>query len=297
MQTQTEIRAMLQAAGLHPQRQFGQNFLIDKNLMAKLLELAGDLRRTVVLEVGPGTGSLTEELLDQARRVVAVEIDRGLCRCLRLRFANRENFTLICGDVLAGKHAIQPEVTNALGPRATVVANLPYSIATPLLAECFVGSWRAIRNAQSACVIDSMTVTVQSEVADRILAKCNCGQYGPISVLVSLLAKVVAGPAIPAQAFWPRPKVASRMLRLNFDPQAAERLSDIDALVYILRTAFGQRRKQIGSIARSIKTGEQDDHLTEAIEAAGVDSRLRAEQISPEAFASLANCLSSWSNT
>jgi len=289
MQTLTEIRAILQQAGLRPARRFGQNFLIDKNLMQQVLdlsELAGD---EVVLEVGPGTGSLTEELLGIASRVVAVEIDRGLAEALRQRLGENDRFTLLQCDVLASKHAVDPRVHAALGPRAVMVANLPYNIATPLVAQCLVDSWRAsLGPAGEATRFDRLTFTVQKEVAERIAAAPGSSAYGPISILASLLGGARLGAVLPATAFWPRPEVASQVVRVDFDAAAAATIANIDALQGIISLAFAQRRKQIGSIFRRAPSSCNAPALGKALDTAGVDPHSRAEQIPPEAFAAIA---------
>ena len=151
MQTLREIRDLLSSAALRPNRRLGQNFLVDRNLMGKLLELSAPRGRACVLEVGAATGSLTEELLDSFDRVVAVEIDRRMCELLRNRLVRRANLTVICGDVLAGKHRITPGVVEALGERADLVSNLPYNIATPLIALCMANSWRSQRQGDFHC--------------------------------------------------------------------------------------------------------------------------------------------------
>jgi len=196
MQTLTEIRQMLDQAGLRPQKAFGQCFLIDHNMLAKLLELAelaeaADVPAGLgVLEVGPGTGTLTEELLDRGIGVTAAEIDHGLCRLLRQRLAARPGFTLVEGDVLAGKHAIAPGVLEALPELTQLVSNLPYNIATPLLAECLIESWRhQKRPAPSRRLFTRMSFTVQREVADRLSAGPGSDAYGPVSVLAAALAR------------------------------------------------------------------------------------------------------------
>lgn len=262
MQTLSEIREILATAGLRPRQQFGQNFLIDKNLMAKLLAVAELAGSETVLEVGAGTGSLTEELLARAKRVVAVEIDRGLYRQLTRAFGQREGLALICGDILAGKHAISPDVLGALGGRAVMVANMPYNIAMPLIAECLTDSWRAGCGQEGACKFDSMTFTVQRELADRISASPGQKAYGPISVLVSLLGIAKLGPAVPASAFWPRPKVDGQIMRIDFDDHAARRIADVDVLTATLALAFSQRRKQIGSIVRRRRAPFTSDALS-----------------------------------
>ena len=291
MQTLHEIRRLLDEAALRPRKSFGQSFLIDGNLMGKLLELAEPAGGETVLEVGPGTGSLTEELLDRAGRVVAVEIDRGLCRLLERRLGDRANFRLVQGDVLAGKHEISPAVLEAVAPSAHLVSNLPYNIATPLVAECLILTWRAARGAEGACAFDRMTFTVQKEVGDRLAAGEGGKAYGPVSVLVGLLGRIRLGPLVPAAAFWPQPKVASRIVRIDFDAERAAELTDVDTLRQLLAMAFGQRRKQVGGISRAKATAFEAEAFAEALAAAGVDPTRRAEQTAPEQFLSMANAL------
>jgi 16S rRNA (adenine1518-N6/adenine1519-N6)-dimethyltransferase len=326
MQTQTEIRRLLEEAGLSPRKAFGQCFLIDGNLMGKLLELADVTADQTVLEVGPGTGSLTEELLHRARRVVAVEIDRGLAELLRRRLGGRDNLTLIGGDVLAGKHEISPAVLAACGAgilpaqqdagktclpaasrqvpapqaKANLVSNLPYNIATPLLAECLLLSWRALGGPGGPggpCRFERLTFTVQKELAERLVAEPGGSAYGPVSVLVALLGRWRLGPIVPATAFWPAPKVASRIVRIDFDAARAGRLADARTLSATLATAFGQRRKQVGTIFRRAwpsfagRPATEGKAALEFLAAAGIDPTWRPEQIDPQQYLDLANRL------
>jgi 16S rRNA A1518/A1519 N6-dimethyltransferase RsmA/KsgA/DIM1 with predicted DNA glycosylase/AP lyase activity len=351
MQTQTQIRQLLTGAGLAPNKALGQNFLIDLNLLGKIVELAQVGSGDVVLEVGPGTGSLTEELAQRARRVVAVEIDRGLSELLRQRLAGRENVLILHADVLAGKHEISPAVVAELAPRASLVSNLPYNVATPLVAECLLQSHRAARRvagtlpARAAAILaaeageepareenagaaeaaegaataeeaegkmpsqradkmsatragetpatlfDRLTFTVQREVADRLAAGSGTEAYGPLSVIVAILGKVTPGPVIPASAFWPRPSVASRVLRIDFDAASALRLHDAATLTSLLGLAFGQRRKQIGSLLHRNDCPFDAIALAGAFEQAGVDKKLRPEQVSAEQYLATANAL------
>jgi 16S rRNA (adenine1518-N6/adenine1519-N6)-dimethyltransferase len=303
MQTLSEIRRMLADARLAPNRTLGQNFLIDANLMAKLLDLA-ELTDDDVLEVGAGTGSLTEELLERARRVVAVEIDRGLFGLLSRRLGGREDVTLIHGDALAGKRAISPAVIEAVRPRARLVANLPYNIATPLVAQCLVCSWRAAAGAAAergggspgaaaaeAVLFDRLTFTVQQEVAERFAASPGSKAYGPASVLVALLGRLRLGSGVPASAFYPRPQVAGRFVRIDFDAGGAARLRSIGTLQTVLALAFGQRRKQIGSILRRRDAPLPAAALSGALQAAGIDRTARPETLTPEQYLALADAL------
>ena len=306
MQTQTQIRQLFAESGLAPNKALGQNFLIDGNLMARLLELADVQPADTVLEVGPGTGSLTEELAARAGRVVAVELDRGLHALLQRRLADKPNVTLLHADVLAGKHAIAPAVVEALGARAVLVSNLPYNLATPVVAECLLLSHRAIEPGINRAAgetpatregrmpsprLDRLTFTVQREGADRMTAGPGEEAYGPMSVIVTLLGRLAPGPVVPASAFWPRPKVASRILRIDFDAGRSSRLADADALTSLLAAAFAQRRKQLVSLLRRRDCPFEPDRLATAFQHAGVDPTLRAEQVAPEQFLLLANTL------
>ncbi len=293
MQTISEIRTVLESAGLSPRKRYGQCFLHDHHYMQSLLELADVPPGAAVLEVGPGTGSLTEELLDRADRVVAAEIDRGLSAVLRKRFAGREDFTLIEGDVLAGKHELAPEVTRHLSGQVHMVSNLPYNIATPLVSQCLIDTWRRMVAGSGGLVaFERLTFTVQREVAQRLIAPPGSGAYGIISVLVALLADAKAGPVLPPTAFWPRPKVDSQMLRIDFDPAAAERIVDIDALLAVTGLAMGQRRKKLSSVAKRRGSPIALADMGEAIERVGVNPDARSGEITPGEYARLAQAVS-----
>ncbi len=321
MQTLSQIKELLTQAGLAPRKAFGQNFLVDQNLMARIVEIAGLTGGETVLEVGPGTGSLTEELLARAGKVVAAEIDRGLGEMLAARFADRPNFVLVRGDVLAGKHEISPEVLAAVRPAAHLVSNLPYNIATPLVAQCLLDSWHVLTltrpswppspvkgeetpspaadaassplkgEGKEVCRFDRLTFTVQKEVADRLCAAADSEPYGQVSVIVALLGKVTLGPIVPAGAFWPKPNVASRIVRIDFDPVAAGRITNVDTLVSLVNLCFAQRRKQLGSTLKRKDSPFAPEALQAAMDHAGIDPTLRAETIEPAKFLEMANCL------
>ena len=214
-QTLTEIRSLLAGAGLAPRQRYGQNFLNDLNLMRKLVAAAEIGPEDVILEVGAGTGSLTETLLKRGAHVVAVEIDRGLQALLRDRLGKHPRFTLVQADVLAGKHQINPLVLNILneqqpgtGGGRKLVANLPYQIATPLLMELLCTS----------PPFERLACTVQKEVAERLAAQPRTAAYGPVSVISQTLAATELIAILPPSAFWPRPKVESIMLTVRPRP-------------------------------------------------------------------------------
>ena len=288
MQTLRQLRELFDAEGLHPKKRFGQCFLIDGNLMDRLLEMTGLAGDETVLEIGPATGSLTEDLLPRAGRVVACEIDTQLSGVLQRRLGDDPKLTVIVGDVLAGKHEFAEAALAAVRPAAHLVSNLPYNIATPVVALCLQLSWRAARGDASACRFDRLTFTVQKEVADRLAAGPGSKDYGPVSVLINLLGKLELGPIVPATAFWPAPKIASRIVRVDFDPAAAGRVDDHDALTGLVQLAFSKRRKQLGAIVRAMGDAERSAALLAAMAAAGVDPTWRPEQVSPEQFLAMA---------
>jgi len=284
-QTLHDIQAILTGAGIRPLKRFGQNFLIDGNLMRKLIAAAEIQPNDVVLEVGIGTGSLTENLLEASGYVVGVEIDRGLQTLAKGRFQNANNFTLIGHDILARKSVIAPDVLQEvtarrreLKGRILLVANLPYQVATPLVMNLLLGD----------VLVSPMCFTVQSEVAERVMAKPAGKEYGPLSILAQALAGVKRIARVPPGAFWPAPKVHSTMLRLDARedrPSAAVR----EKLSFVVHACFNQRRKTMRSSLR----GVLDEALIERIQKDGRwDLSRRPEELSVTQWVEFAEFLS-----
>lgn len=296
-----DIRSMLQGAGLAPNKALGQNFLIDRNLVDRCVERSGVGPGDLVLEVGPGTGTLTEALLERGARVVAIELDRGLAALLRERFADRlqtapdtapntapntapapthhaqnepdrtepGTLTLIEGDALAGKRALNAAAAAQLGDRPfRLVANLPYGAATPLLL-LLMCDW-------PSC--DQMHVTIQREVADRLAAGPGSKAYGSISVVSSCVMPAERFAGLPAECFWPRPRVASSMVSLV--RRARPDTHDPRALADFCQMLFSSRRKQLGAVLRA--AGREPDPWPK-----GVEPTDRVEQLAPERIAAL----------
>jgi 16S rRNA (adenine1518-N6/adenine1519-N6)-dimethyltransferase len=279
-QTLTEIRRLLTEAGLAPQHRFGQNFLIDLNLMRKLAAAADLCPADTVLEVGPGTGSLTEILLDCGVRVVAVEIDRGFQAILRTRLAGHPHFTLVQGDALGGKHNVNPLVLKALyaqpprlGGAYKLVANLPYQIATPLLMDLLLIEPGFAR----------LTCTIQREVGERLAAAPRTGSYGPVSVVTQTLADLTPLAIVRRTAFWPRPDVESIMLTLAPRPPERVEVSDVRGFAAFVQRGFQQRRKMLRRLLR----GWEEAAALLAFQRAGVSSDARPEELSPAAWRAL----------
>lgn len=239
-QTLSQIKAMLAARGLHPRHRFGQNFLHDANKLRDILA-AADLRAgDRVLEVGPGTGVLTERMIEAGASVVAVEIDTDLADLLREQLGeDRDGWSLIVGDVMASKHVLNPAIESALGGRDVafkLVANLPYNIASPLLAT-LAADWPGLSRA---------VVMVQREVADRMTAPPGNKQFGPLTIVLQSAFDVRRVATLSPNCFWPKPKIDSAVIELTRREHPL--CDDPHALSAFAQTLFQKRRKQIAAI-------------------------------------------------
>jgi len=269
-QTLTDIKNLLAGHGLHPKKRFGQNFLHDGNHMRRIMDAGGIGDGEVVLEVGPGTGALSERLLEAGADLVAVEIDRDMEPILRDRLsAFGDRFQLHIGDVLENKHTLDPAVVELLGDRPfKLIANLPYNIASPLLVNLAVDH----------LPMSAAVVMIQREVADRMKASPGGKDYGPLSVILQAMCEVDIVGTLSPECFWPRPRVASAVVRLV--RRANPLTDDPAALTKLLQTLFQKRRKQLGAILG------RDRALP-----GGIDPDARPESLSVEQFIELARWL------
>jgi len=266
LDTLPPLRDVLAGAGLSADKRFGQHFLLDLNVTRKIARLAGVGEGQTVIEVGPGPGGLTRALLETGARVVAVEKDPRFIPVLNeLSAAAEGRLTVIEADALA-----VDEAALAKGEPASIVANLPYNVGTPLLVKWLTGPFTPT----------SMTLMFQKEVADRIVAPVGGRDYGRLGVLAQTLCRAETVMDLPARAFTPPPKVASAVVRLT---PLAERPPPalIDALQKITAAAFGQRRKMLRSSLK-VLGGEA------LCLAAGLDPNARAETIPVAGFLDLA---------
>jgi 16S rRNA (adenine1518-N6/adenine1519-N6)-dimethyltransferase len=271
-QTKHEIQSILEEAGAKPRQKFGQNFMIDGNLV-RIVAQAGEISPgDLVIEVGPGTGTLTQELLATGAQVLAVEIDSALAEALRGRFSGGK-FELIHADALAGKHALNESLAGAIaaaksaGKTVRLVANLPYNIASPLVIELLIAG------------VDLLAFTVQKEVADRLRAVPNTSEYGTLSIVTQLLARVEVLRTLPPQAFWPMPRIESALVRLRREDQLGARAQDFGRFV---QKIFSARRK---TMRKAVELAGIDD--SKILAAVGIDPKSRPEQVTTQQFLQL----------
>lgn len=235
MQTLNEIKNLLAQHGVRPSHRLGQNFLHDHNQLQKIVDAADISPGDLVLEVGPGTGVLTEALLNAGAEVIASEIDPTMTAIVRSRLG--EQVRLIEGDCLTRTRTLAPSLLEALEDRPfTLVANLPYNSATPLLMDLLV------RRPQCR----GQVALIQREVADRLLAPAGGRDYGPISVLTALLGVGRRVAVVPPGCFWPEPKVTSAVVEIL--PRDEHGIDQPESLANFLGDVFRTRRKQLGTI-------------------------------------------------
>jgi 16S rRNA (adenine1518-N6/adenine1519-N6)-dimethyltransferase len=268
-QTKQQIQSLLTEAGATPRHRLGQNFMIDANLVRIVAEAGMIAPNDLVIEVGPGTGTLTEELLRHAH-VLAVEIDRALAELLRTRFGSAGNFELIEGDALAAKHALDDRLLDSIqraklvGRTVRLVSNLPYNIASPLLIELLIAG------------VDVLACTVQKEVADRLRAAPNSPEYGTLSIMVQLLSRAEILRTLPPQAFWPSPKIHSALVRLTREDRLGDRAAELGQFV---RRIFSARRKTLRNAVALVS-----DDAEKLLVSVGISPKDRPEALSPEDF-------------
>ena len=274
-----EVRAYFKRTHGRPSKHLGQNFLIDPYTLQEMVwagEVTGD---DLVLEIGAGLGFLTDRLADAAGKVVAVEVDEVLYAELQLKYAKRPHVSLIRADIL--KLDIEHLFENQPRNQVKAIANLPYYITTPVL-------WKLLECGEH---IGTCVLTVQTEVAQRLVSPPNRKDYGALTVGVAYHAQAEIVKAIPPSAFYPPPQVESTVVRLQMRKHPALNLVDEAWFFRVVRAAFQSRRKMLRNALLSSGVSIPTDGLDNAFQEAGIDPRRRAETLTISEFATLANCL------
>lgn len=278
-QTLSYLRNLFEQRGLHPKSKLGQNFLIDLNLIEVLLRAAELSPDDLVLEVGSGTGSLTVRLSEQSGGVVSVEVDPDFATMTdEVVTTHRDRVALIHADVLRNKNELNPVVLRAIHDMkkrtstvtVKLVANLPYAVATPVISNLLL----------SDVPVERMVVTVQWEIAERMMATPGIKDYGALAVLVQSLADVTLVRKLPPTVFWPRPQVDSAIVKIV--PSVAKRAALGDPLKFrnFLRDLYAHRRKNLrGGLVSMAGRGFGKQEVDAKLAALGIDGKVRAETL------------------
>lgn len=271
--------AVLQKYKFTFQKKLGQNFLIDAHVMDKIIAAAGVTKDSFVLEIGPGIGTMTQFLCESAKSVAAVEIDRNLIPILKDTLSGYDNADIIHADIL--KLDIQQLIAEKNdGKPVKVVANLPYYITTPIIMGLF----------ESHVPLESITVMVQKEVAERMRAEPGTKDYGALSLAVQYYAQPVIAANVPPNCFIPRPKVGSSVICLNCHKEPAVKVKDERLLFDIIRASFNQRRKTlVNGLNNDLNIAVSKEQIQNSIEMLGVPLNIRGEMLTLEQFARLSD--------
>ena len=279
----TNTIAVLNRYGFSFQKKFGQNFLIDENVVEKIVRDAGVTKDDFVLEIGPGIGTMTQILCENAREVVAVEIDDKLIPILTEDTLSwYDNVTVIHEDILKLDIVKLANERNG-GKPIKVVANLPYYITTPIIMGLF----------ESHVPLDSITIMVQKEVADRMQVGPGTKDYGALSLAVQYYAKPQILLNVPASCFMPRPNVDSAVIQLTRYEKPPVEVADEHLMFRLIRASFNQRRKTMtNSVGNSPELSVSKEQMAAALEKCGLSATVRGEALTLAQFAELANVLS-----
>lgn len=264
------------------QKRFGQNFLIDTHVLEKIIKSAEITKDDLVLEIGPGIGTMTQYLCENAREVVAVEIDKNLIPILQNdTLAEYDNITIINEDILKVDLNKLVEERND-GKRIKVVANLPYYITTPIIMGLF----------ESHVPLKNITVMVQKEVADRMQAGPGSKDYGALSLAVQYYATPYIAANVPPNCFMPRPNVGSAVIRLTLHEEPTVQVKDEKFMFALIRASFNQRRKTlVNGLTNATDLSLSKEKVQEALEKMQLSATVRGEALTLEQFAELANLL------
>ena len=280
--TPMATKFVLERFGFSFQKKFGQNFLIDQNILENIISEAGITKDDFVLEIGPGIGTMTQYICEAARKVVAVEIDKNLIPILEETLKDYTNVTVINEDIL--KIDLQTFIQEKNeGRPIKIVANLPYYITTPIIMELF----------ESHAPIESITVMVRKEVADRMQVGPGTKDYGALSLAVQYYSNPKVVMVVPPSCFMPRPNVSSSVIRLERYVEPPVQVSNEKLMFQIIRASFNQRRKTLANgLSNGLNLAISKEELMNIFLELGWKENIRGEALTLEQFAQLSNSIS-----
>ena len=275
----TETKAVLDMFGFSFAKKYGQNFLIDGNIVSNIVKNAGITKEDTVLEIGPGIGTMTQVLCEQAKNVIAVEIDKRLIDVLTFTLRDYDNVTVINSDILKCNIEELCKQYSSNG-RLKVVANLPYYITTPIIME--------LLEKNNNSVIESITVMIQKEVAERLGAEPGNKDYGAITLSINYYSYANIVMTVPASCFMPRPNVDSAVIRMDIYDKPPVATKDEVKMFKVIKAAFSQRRKTlVNSVSSSTDIAKET--ILKSLNEMGLSESVRGETLSLEQFAELSD--------
>lgn len=271
-----ETKFILDKYHIHANKNLGQNFLVDDETVSGIIEAANISKEDLVIEIGPGLGTITKELLERAGKVICIELDERMITILKDRFSLYDNFELINEDVL--KVNLQKLISKENMKTTKVVANLPYYITTPIIMKLL----------EERLDIETITVMIQKEVAERLVAEPGKGESGAITYGVHYYTKPKTVLQVPNTAFIPEPKVNSTVIQLEVQREPTVKVSDEEKLFELIKIAFMQKRKTlINALTNSNKYGDKEE-VEKIVQQMELDLRIRPEKLTLEQYAELA---------
>ena len=275
----TETKAVLDMFGFSFAKKYGQNFLIDGNIVSNIVKNAGITKEDTVLEIGPGIGTMTQVLCEQAKNVIAVEIDKRLIDVLTFTLRDYDNVTVINSDILKCNIEELCKQYSSNG-RLKVVANLPYYITTPIIME--------LLEKNNNSVIESITVMIQKEVSERLGAEPGNKDYGAITLSINYYSDANIVMTVPASCFMPRPNVDSAVIRMDIYDKPPVVTKDEVKMFKVIKAAFSQRRKTlVNSVSSSTDIAKET--ILKSLNEMGLSESVRGETLSLEQFAELSD--------
>ncbi len=278
-----ETKFILKKYNIKANKNLGQNFLISEEVVNKIIDSSNVTKKDLVIEIGPGLGTLTKEILEKAGKVICIELDKNMVQILQDRFSLYENFELINNDILKVnlKEIINKEKNSGKIDNVKIIANLPYYITTPIIMKLL----------EDELDLESITVMIQKEVADRLIAIPGQKNTGAITYTVYYYAVSQEILEVPNSSFIPEPEVTSKVIKLNLRKEKEVNPKDIEKMFKVIKFAFMQRRKTLLNALTNSKIFKDKEQGSNILKQLNLNENVRAEELTLEQFAEISRCL------